>query len=64
MNTALTAVWAPRAHHRANIETSAGWPFPPCPRHPMLSYMARGGIRDCPRCAAAAVDQQRLPAAR
>ena len=24
MNTTLTAVSAPRAHHRANIETSAG----------------------------------------
>jgi hypothetical protein len=43
MNTTLTAVSVPRAHHRANIETSAGWPFPHCPRRPTLSYMARGG---------------------
>jgi hypothetical protein len=43
MNTALAAVSARRAHHRANIETLAGWPFPHCPRHPTLSCMARVG---------------------
>jgi hypothetical protein len=40
MNTTLTARSTPRAHHRANIETSSGWPFQHSPRHPTLSYMA------------------------